>query len=484
MNSLSLLATGLANLINSESGTLVSNFENVLGTSLQIKVKATSRDLAEFAENSIVDYIASLQNKLGSMVGQELYDLNQSIGNEMFLSNELKEVLQLFKYWSSITNKAINSNTGVLTDLWKNAENLQVLPSINQLEKVISQINQESFQFNSNGSVSKIADVEIKLHSLAKGFVLDKAAEFALQQTGVLGVVLNIGGDIIAKGDIVEQVKISNPFAPQENSPSLGVVSLENQAIATSGNYKQGFFINEKQYSHIFDPKTGLPAQEIVQSNVINENAVTAGALATAMNIVSKEESRDLAERFNQSAYLLIDQHNHFNSSDNWSVKPESSASTITFTTAKEKVWNPNLVLQINLEIADLGAYARRPYVAVWVEDENHKPVRRIALWYRKPRWLPDLREFTSSLREVNMDENSIASATRSAGNYNLVWDGKNDAGEYVSQGNYTVFIEAAREHGTYQLIKQAIKCDDKTKNVAVPGNEEIASASLIIKTK
>jgi len=484
MNNLSLLTAGLANLLNPNAGTLISNFEQVLGTSLEMKIKSSSREAAEMAESSIIAYIQSLENTLGATKpGQGLYEYNQSPIQSIEVPVELKEVMQLFESWKLNTNNAINPNTNILTELWENAERIQQLPTEMDVAHAVDLVNANAFEI-SGKEVYKLADHSIKLHSLAKGYVLEKSAEYAMNQEGVTGVVLNMGGDIIAKGNITEQVRITNPNSSEENAQSLGVVTLKNQAIASSGNYKQGFQINGVNYSHIFDPKTGYPVQEIVHSSVIHENAVTAGALATAMNILTKEESRDLADRFDQSAYLLIDQQNNFSTSENWSVKPESVASTISFVNLKEKVWNPCLVLQINLEIADLGGYARRPYVAVWVEDENHKPVRRIAVWYRKPRWLPDLREFTASLREVNMDENSIASATRSAGNYSLVWDGKNDAGEYVAQGNYTVFIEAAREHGTYQLIKQAVKCDDKTKNVGLPGNEEISSASLVYKLK
>ena len=65
-----------------------------------------------------------------------------------------------------------------------------------------------------------------------------------------------------------------------------------------------------------------------------------------------------------------------------------------------------------------------------------------------------------------------------------LIWDGKNDQGEYVVQGNYTVYIEAAREHGSYQLMKQTMKFDGKAKSQALAGNEEVSGASLVYKTK
>jgi hypothetical protein len=50
--------------------------------------------------------------------------------------------------------------------------------------------------------------------------------------------------------------------------------------------------------------------------------------------------------------------------------------------------------------------------------------------------------------------------------------------------GKYTVFIEAAREHGTYQLIKQEMKFDGKAKNQVLPGGEEMTAASLSYKAK
>ena len=77
-----------------------------------------------------------------------------------------------------------------------------------------------------------------------------------------------------------------------------------------------------------------------------------------------------------------------------------------------------------------------------------------------------------------------ITSATRSAGDYSLVWDGKNDQGQFVEQGNYTIYIEAAREHGTYQLMKQSMKFDGKAKTQAIAGNEELSAASLVYRTK
>jgi hypothetical protein len=73
----------------------------------------------------------------------------------------------------------------------------------------------------------------------------------------------------------------------------------------------------------------------------------------------------------------------------------------------------------------------------------------------------------------------SVASATRPPGKYTVKWDGKDSAGKLVKPGKYTVNIEAAREHGTYQIMRQEVEFDGKPKQFQLPGNQEISSASI-----
>ncbi len=125
----------------------------------------------------------------------------------------------------------------------------------------------------------------------------------------------------------------------------------------------------------------------------------------------------------------------------------------------------------------------------MWIEDKDHLPVRALALWYKKPRWLPDLRAWSRANRLHAMPENtglsgSVSGATRPAGKYMLRWDGKDNQGKLVNPGKYTVYIEAAREHGTNQLMRQEIDFNGAPKQFNLPGNIEIASASLDYRKK
>ncbi len=132
-----------------------------------------------------------------------------------------------------------------------------------------------------------------------------------------------------------------------------------------------------------------------------------------------------------------------------------------------------------------MSGMTRRPYVAVWVEDKDHFPVRTVALWYDgKSRYLPELRAWYRADRLRAMAEGSqivdaVTSATRTAGKYTLQWDGKDNSASQYPPGKYTVIIEASREHGTYQIIRQEIDLPGPSKHMDLPGGTEISGASL-----
>ncbi len=151
-----------------------------------------------------------------------------------------------------------------------------------------------------------------------------------------------------------------------------------------------------------------------------------------------------------------------------------------TSASAANLKWDAAFELLVALEInqPSSGRY-NRPYVAVWLEDAGGRSVRTLAVWAdsgRGSRWIPDLRRWYIGNSAL---VSTVSSATRNPGKYSLVWDGLNDKKASVDQGEYFVCIEAAREHGTYQLIRQAVTVASKAWTVTAPGNEEIKGASL-----
>lgn len=100
------------------------------------------------------------------------------------------------------------------------------------------------------------------------------------------------------------------------------------------------------------------------------------------------------------------------------------------------------------------------------------------------PRWHPDLRQWYKGDRMRSLaDDKSlidgISGATRSPGKHKVAWDGKDNTGKPLPAGKYTLYVEAAREHGSYQLIKQEIEIGDQPFTKSITGNVEIKAVEL-----
>ena len=73
----------------------------------------------------------------------------------------------------------------------------------------------------------------------------------------------------------------------------------------------------------------------------------------------------------------------------------------------------------------------------------------------------------------------TVSAATRPSGKYKAVWDGKDDQGNLVPQGKYTLYVEAAREHGTHQLASETITIGPRRQRGSLKGNTEIKSVQF-----
>ena len=147
---------------------------------------------------------------------------------------------------------------------------------------------------------------------------MSQAADAALAVQGINGLVLNIGGDIVVRGEHAERINVSNPKADAENDPPAAQIQISNKTIATSGNYRRGVIIGGKWYSHIVNPQTGMPATQVISATVVANNSTDAGALATALNVLSPEQGKQLVASIPGAEYMLITAGGKRIESDGW----------------------------------------------------------------------------------------------------------------------------------------------------------------------
>lgn len=150
-----------------------------------------------------------------------------------------------------------------------------------------------------------------------------------------------------------------------------------------------------------------------------------------------------------------------------------------TFSMAQSLPESAKLDVQFELPKIDTTMYAR-PYVAVWVEDSSRKSVKTIELWVGKDEWLKDLRSWWRKVGRYDRElVDAVTSATRPAGQYRFVWDGKSDSGEKLEQGEYTIHIEVVREHGGRNYLRQKVMLGSENGSYQLKPTEETGEITL-----
>jgi len=150
-------------------------------------------------------------------------------------------------------------------------------------------------------------EVPLNLNAFAKGFIVDRAAQEA-SACGALAVLVNLGGDLRHLGITDVPVNVMNPFAPYDNAAPLVRVSLHQQGLAMSGGSFRGFQVGPERFSHLLDPRTGYPVDQVVGATVQAATCADADVLATAFSVLRPAESLALSAQLPGVACLLVSQ--------------------------------------------------------------------------------------------------------------------------------------------------------------------------------
>ncbi len=115
--------------------------------------------------------------------------------------------------------------------------------------------------------------MKIGLGGIGKGYAVDRAFEL-LRAEGLVNFSVNGSGDVRVHSHYTAprpwRIGVRNPFSP-DPARAAGFVTLAEGAVATSGDY-----VNP---DHVVNPKTGLPAKEVISATVVDVGADTKATL-------------------------------------------------------------------------------------------------------------------------------------------------------------------------------------------------------------
>lgn len=125
----------------------------------------------------------------------------------------------------------------------------------------------------------------------------------------------------------------------------------------------------------------------------------------------------------------------------------------------------PTIAAEINIKLEvprlDVAEY-HRPYIAVWVENQDQSTATHLAVWYQTDpkkedgtQWLKDLRQWwRRGGRELKMPVDGVTGATRPAGVHTLSFQSADPQLAKLVPGKYNLVVEATREVGGRELLR------------------------------
>ncbi|MBI5851982.1 MAG: DUF2271 domain-containing protein [Planctomycetes bacterium] len=466
--------------------------DGVLGTSLRLTVAARTGHEAQKLE---ADVLAEIE-RVGRIVSTWEADgeLARAVASHepTVVSPELAELIAACDEWRVRSGNAFHPGVATLTGLWAAAAKRDAAPAAAMLAPVVARLREAPWSFDpATRTLAIPPGVTLTVDAIAKGFVLERAAAIRRGRHAEVRV-LEIGGDVRVRGTDERAIAIADPRAAADNAAPLATVFLRDAAIATSGSYARGFDVAGAHRSHVLDPRSGQPCDAVLSATVIARDAASADALATILCVLGPIDGIALVDSIDGAAGLVVARDGTIAASRAWAAfvaprRPEHDETPEPDgAPPAASPWPDGFAFTVQLELRDpnagggsrRGGY-RRPYVAVWIETPSGEAVRTLALWIERTKWLPDLRRWYRLHRGRNDRIDAMSRATRRPGSYELAWNGLDDDGRAIEPGEYVVAIEAAREHGTYQIMRQRVSVGRAAFTYALDGNAEFAGASV-----
>ena len=180
-----------------------------------------------------------------------------------------------------------------------------------KIDSILKFVGFDLIKLKGKHIVKKDSRVQLDFNAFAQGYSVDVVSEF-LNSKGITAYVVEIGGEVYAKGKKPDggnwTVGIEKPIDNKESANDLkALVSLENLAIATSGNYRRFIIEDGVKYAHHIDPKTGYPTKNnLLSVSIFAKECISSDANATGVLVMGLEKAKlFLAAHPELQAYLI-----------------------------------------------------------------------------------------------------------------------------------------------------------------------------------
>ena len=282
-----------------------------------------ARDLASELDSILLDFDMSLSTYKPESLISRINQNHDSVKVDAYFRAVFEKALEI----SEITNGAFDFTIAPVVNAWGFGftKKMEITPAL--IDSLKAYVGYQKVSLSAEGYITKeLEHVKFDGNAIAQGYSVDVLAAY-LETLGITDYMVEIGGEVKAKGKSPSakdwRIGIDKPIEdPKAIKRELeAVVSLKNQSLATSGNYRKFYEDNGVKYSHTINPKTGYPVKHsLLSATVLTQNCITADALATACMVLGLDKSMKLMEQLPLTeAYFIVS-----DSSDTYFTKKTS----------------------------------------------------------------------------------------------------------------------------------------------------------------
>ncbi len=283
-----------------------------MGTSYHVKVVApTALDTAALNQRikAVLDRIEARMSTYRE--DSELSRFNQAAAGAPFaVSAETATVVELGLQVSQLSGGAFDMTVGPLVNLWGFGPDQSITraPDPEVIAEHLLQVGYRAVSVRSAPpALIKQALRYLDLSAIAKGYAVDQVAELLIPEFD--GFMVEVGGELRLQGTKPGadpwRIAVETPDASTREVQR--VIEVGDNAIATSGDYRNYFEQEGVRFSHTIDPATGRPIRHrLVSVTVVDSSCARADAMATALMVLGDEKGLLLAEQLGLHAFFMV----------------------------------------------------------------------------------------------------------------------------------------------------------------------------------
>ncbi len=236
-----------------------------------------------------------------SLESSEVSRLNKSgtlsIGKELITQIETARIIK------ERSNGALDLTVGALVELWGFGNNPKV-PVAESVENAVSLCGEIII----DGTEATLpVGAKLNLGSCAKGYTSNELARW-LRDENVESALISLGGNVQVVGSKPDgsawRVAVQDP---RNESQNIGVLSVKDVAVVTSGDYQRYFIEDGKRYCHILDPRTGMCVDNgVCAVTIICNDGLLADCLSTAMMVLGRQGALDYWKTWGGFEMLIV----------------------------------------------------------------------------------------------------------------------------------------------------------------------------------